>query len=110
MRRKTIKLLHEGKFAAEVPVELIEEDGGWSPYLSLEDAEKLDAVRQALREGDTARAARHARIFELRAGCWHSRRWPWWPPPSSSAGVRSTSGSPWAGLRASLGSWCWRAG
>ena len=65
MTRKTIKLIHEGKYAAEVPVELIEDDTGWSPYLSLEDARKLDAVRLALRDGDVAAAAKHGRVFEL---------------------------------------------
>lgn len=65
MTRKTIKLIHEGKYAAEVPVELIEDDTGWSPYLSVEDATKLDAVRKALRQGDVAAAAKHARVFEL---------------------------------------------
>ena len=29
---------------------LIEADEGWSPYLSREDAQKLDAVRKALRQ------------------------------------------------------------
>jgi hypothetical protein len=48
MNRKTIKFVREGAYAAEVPVELIEEDDGWSPYLSLDDAHKLDAVRIAL--------------------------------------------------------------
>lgn len=33
--RRTIELVREGKYVAEVPVELIEEEGGWSPYLSL---------------------------------------------------------------------------
>jgi len=65
MIRKTIKLIHEGQFAAEVPVDLIEEEGGWSPYLSVEDASKLDAVRKALREGDVAAAAKFARVFQL---------------------------------------------
>jgi hypothetical protein len=65
MTRKTIKLVHEGGYAAEVPVELIEDETGWSPYLSVEDATKLDAVRRALREGDVAAAARHGRVFEL---------------------------------------------
>jgi hypothetical protein len=65
MSRKTIKLIHEGKFAAEIPVELIEDDTGWSPYLSLEDAEKLDAVRKALRAGDVIGAAKYGRVFEL---------------------------------------------
>ncbi len=65
MTRKSTKLIHEGKFAAEVPVELIEDETGWSPYLSLEDAQKLDQVRQALRDGDVATAARYGRVFEL---------------------------------------------
>jgi hypothetical protein len=66
MRRKTNELIHEGGYAAKVPVELIEEEGGWSPYLSLEDARKLEAVRLALRQGDVRTAAKHARVFELR--------------------------------------------
>jgi len=31
----------------------------------LEDAEKLDAVRLALRKGEIAEAAKHGRVFEL---------------------------------------------
>ena len=65
MNRKTIKFVREGAYAAEVPVELIEEDDGWSPYLSLDDAHKLDAVRIALRHGDLATASKHRRVFEL---------------------------------------------
>ena len=65
MIRKTVKLIHEGRFAAEVPVDLIEEEGGWSPYLSLEDANKLDAVRKALRDGDVTTAAKYGRIYQL---------------------------------------------
>ncbi|MGH6923011.1 MAG: hypothetical protein ACRED5_04500 [Propylenella sp.] len=63
--RKTIKLVREGKYAADVSVELIEDETGWSPYLSVGDAKKLDAVRRALRDGDIAAAGRHARVFEL---------------------------------------------
>jgi hypothetical protein len=65
MTRKTVKLIHEGRYAAEVPVELIEDETGWSPYLSLEDARKLDTVRLALRSGEIAEAAKHGRVFEL---------------------------------------------
>ena len=65
MTRNTIKLIHQGRYAAEVPVELIEDDTGWSPYLSIEDATKLDAVRKALREGEVAIAARYGLVFEL---------------------------------------------
>jgi hypothetical protein len=65
MTRRTLKLIHQGRYAAEVPIELIEDDTGWSPYLSVEDATKLDAVRVALREGDVATAAKYGRVFEL---------------------------------------------
>ena len=64
-KRHQAKLIHEGEYVAEVDVELIDTDDGWSPYLSLDDALKLDDVRLALREGDLATAARYARIFSL---------------------------------------------
>jgi hypothetical protein len=48
-----------------VPIELIEDDTAWSPYLSADYALKLDTVRLALRRGDIAEAARHGRVFEL---------------------------------------------
>ena len=63
--RSIVKLIHEGKYAAEILVELIEDETGWSPYLSVEDATKLDTVRKALRQGDVATAAEHGRVFEL---------------------------------------------
>jgi hypothetical protein len=59
------KLIHEGDYAAEVEVQLIEGEEGWSPYLTLEDAEKLDQVREALRRGDVKSAGRLARVFHL---------------------------------------------
>jgi hypothetical protein len=65
MTRKRTKLIHEGKYAAEVPVELIEDETAWSPYLSPDDVRKLDTVRLALRRGDVAEAAKHSRVFEL---------------------------------------------
>jgi len=66
MTRKSIKLIHEGKYAAEVPIELIEDDTAWSPYLSPEEVRKLDTVRLALRRGDLAEAAKYGRVFELK--------------------------------------------
>jgi len=63
--RRQKKLIHEGHYAAEVEVELIESDEGWSPYLSLQAAEKLDEVRRALRVADMQRATQLARVFEL---------------------------------------------
>ena len=59
------KLVHEGDFVAEVPVELIETEDGWSPYLSVEDAKKLDEVREALRRGDLKSAAKLGRVLRL---------------------------------------------
>jgi len=59
------KLIHEGDFVAKVPVELIETEDDWSPYLSVEDAKKLDEVRDALRRGDLKSVAKLGRIFRL---------------------------------------------
>ena len=64
-KRHHAKLVHEGKYAAEVDVEFVETGEGWSPYLSLEDAYKLDAVREALHRGDVESAARLSRVFKL---------------------------------------------
>jgi hypothetical protein len=65
MIRKSSKYVHEGKYAAEVPIELIEDDTAWSPYLTPADVTKLDTVRLALRAGDIAEAAKYGRVFEL---------------------------------------------
>ncbi len=64
-RRRRTKLIHEGNFAAEVDVDLLEDPEGWSPYLSLEDAYRLDDVREALRRGDVKTAAKYSRVFSL---------------------------------------------
>jgi hypothetical protein len=63
--RKRTKYVHEGKYVAEVDVELLEDETEWSPYLSIDDAYRLDDVRSALRRGDIAAAASLARIFKL---------------------------------------------
>lgn len=59
------KLVHEGSYVAEIDVELIEQNAGWAPYLSLDDAYKIDDVREALRRNDLQAASRLARVFEL---------------------------------------------
>jgi hypothetical protein len=64
--RSTSRLVREGDFVAEVTVTLIEAEGGWTPYLSVEDAYKLDDVREALRTGDVKRASRLSdRVYRL---------------------------------------------
>jgi hypothetical protein len=65
-RRMRTKYVHEGRYVAEVEVALIEDETEWSPYLSIEDAYRLDDVRDALRQGDLASATRYGRIYELR--------------------------------------------
>ena len=66
MRKKRhTRLVHEGDFVAEIDVELLFADEGWSPYLSLDDAQKLDDVREALRKGDLTTATQYARVYSL---------------------------------------------
>ena len=64
-KRHHKKLIHEGNYVARVDIELIDTDEGWSPYLSLDDAQKLDDVREALRRGDLKEASRLASVFTL---------------------------------------------
>ena len=45
-KKKQTMIVHEGSYLAEVDVELLEDPDGWSPYLSLEDAYRLDDVRE----------------------------------------------------------------
>ncbi len=64
--RKKIKYLHEGKYVAEVEVVLFDDDSGWSPYLCMEDAYRLDEAREALRQNDIEAASKYGKIYELR--------------------------------------------
>lgn len=65
-KRHHTKIVREGDYVAEVSIELIESGEGWTPYLSLEDALKLDEVREELRRGDIKAAAAKANIFVLK--------------------------------------------
>ena len=67
-RELVTKLVDEGAYIAKVPVTLfyeLDDPTDWGPYLSADDALKLDEVRQALRGGDITAAARHGEVFEL---------------------------------------------
>ena len=64
-KRKRTKLVHEGRYVAEVDVELIDTENEWAPYLLLEDAYKLDDVRDALRKGDIKTATKHGKVYTL---------------------------------------------
>jgi len=64
--KATTRLVREGEFVAEVDVTLVDAEDAWTPYLSLEDAYKLDDVRDALRAGDVKLASRLAnRVYRL---------------------------------------------
>lgn len=59
--RKHTKMIHEGKYIAEIQVELINTtDDDWEPYLALEDALKIDTIREALRNGNITEAKKLA--------------------------------------------------
>ena len=62
---KVVELVREGRYVAEVDVTLIETESDWSPYFSLDDAEKIDQMRFALRRGDLKAAARLGRVYEM---------------------------------------------
>jgi len=64
--KRKIKFVYEGQYVAEVQVEVIETENSWSPTLSLDDALKLDDVREALKAGDLKAAAQYGRVYELR--------------------------------------------
>jgi len=64
-KRKITKLIHVGEYAAEVSVELIYTDDEWSPYLSLDDAARLDDVRDALERKDIKAAQELALVYLL---------------------------------------------
>jgi hypothetical protein len=63
--RRAKELIHEGRFAAEVDIELEYSGESWSPTMSGDDAKKLDTVRLALRRGDVTEAAKYGRVYEL---------------------------------------------
>jgi hypothetical protein len=64
-KRNRVKYVHEGKYAVEVNVELLEDETAWSPYLSVDDACRLDDAREALRREDISAASHIGRVFEL---------------------------------------------
>jgi hypothetical protein len=65
MTRKQKRLVKEGDLVAEVEVEMTGDDQPWGPYLTLEDAQRLDAVRSALERNDVAAAVQLGRVFRL---------------------------------------------
>ena len=64
-KRHRTKLVHEGQYIAEVDVELIETEDEWSPTLSVEDAYKLDDVREALLQGNIRKASQYSKVYTM---------------------------------------------
>jgi hypothetical protein len=65
MTGKQTQLIHEGRYAAEIEITLIDDGTPWSPLVAKEDVAKTDRVRLALRCGDIKAAAKEAKVFEL---------------------------------------------
>ncbi len=63
---KRVELIREGPFLAEVEVEIILDELGWSPGLTPAAIDKLERVRVALKAGDLRTALRYAKIYEIR--------------------------------------------
>lgn len=66
MNTKTqTKLIRQGDYVAEIEVTFTYTEHDWSPYLSLQEGEKLDTLRLALQQGDLATATNMARVYHL---------------------------------------------
>lgn len=65
MSRTINRLVRAGRYVAEVEIERIPDDNAWGPYISLDDAFKLERVEKALVKGDLATAASLAKVYEL---------------------------------------------
>ncbi len=63
--RKHKKFIVEGNYVAEVEINIIDSDEGWSPYISLDDALKMDNIRKSLKQNDIKTAKKSAKVFIL---------------------------------------------
>ena len=43
MKKPSLEIIHEGKYAAEIPIELIENETAWAPCVAMDDALKIEA-------------------------------------------------------------------
>ena len=64
-KRHRTKLIHEGQYIAEVDIELVETEDEWSPSMSVEDAYKLDDVREALLHGNIRKASQYSKVYTI---------------------------------------------
>ena len=65
-KRQQTKFLHEGNYVAQVEIELVDSNTGWSPTMSLDTAYRLDDIRLALLQCDIKTASKYATVFEMK--------------------------------------------
>jgi len=65
MEKNRTKLIHEGDYVAKIEIVIEQSDGPWGPYVSPDEAMKLDAVRIALRKNDIEAAAKYGKVYRL---------------------------------------------
>jgi hypothetical protein len=65
MKRTINELVRVDRYVVEVEVELIRDEGDWSPYYSPEDAKKLDSARLAPKNENLQEATKYGSVFEL---------------------------------------------
>ncbi len=63
--RKHVKFVHKGKYVAEVEIEIINDENGWSSYINLDDALKLDTIRE-FRDGKISQAKKYAKVYIMK--------------------------------------------
>jgi len=63
--KKTIKYIHKGPFVAKVEVMLEEDETGWSPYLGVGDAYKLDEIKEASQKKNIKLASKYGNVYEM---------------------------------------------
>ena len=63
--RQRLKMVRVGDYVAEVRVTVLDDETEWAPYLSFDDAKKLQQVRDALRREDLEAASQLGRVFRL---------------------------------------------
>lgn len=59
------KLIRDEDLVAEVAVELGDADEPWGPTISLDDAKKIDEVREAMRQRDYEKVRAVGRLYRL---------------------------------------------
>lgn len=64
-RKRTIKYIHEEPFVAKVEVMLEEGETGWSPYLGVGDAYKLDEIKEALQKKNIKLASKYGKVYGM---------------------------------------------